>query len=555
MRTTSWPWQYRLFSWVWSGSSGRKYRYHYWKYESSNWPRTLETHNCFRWCCNNGCLFIRVIISGSRRFSWYYLSRDTVFHANTCQVQVLSLGEAYDALAIFDFIRKKYQIASICNIWHIPKEIIAHCFQQIDASYNIYYSSSSMRIMNVLGDFGYGQNKQGPSQVMGGNDHVPGLLCSKPFKAMDNFRRRQRESWPKEDTLSKIIRLPGVLVPTGNKGSLYRDIEWRESYSLPEFMLSQDMPAWVKIAHRAVKYTLKSQQRNIDQGDICTRSKFSIKNPLLWIVEKIANYLFNHFLLLDYELPYAELEGRSMISSYHIKTILMWELEINYRSHRQNSCPFQLMRNMLQRLDTCLNEGKIPNYFNPDCNLLENVAMEHIISTKNNINRILQDPLKSLVLCPQNPEKVYGHVKPDELLCNLKELFMDTTKNNFHQRADYMQSTLHALDKFRYSKYKTLCRLDDIPHESAALVSMLDLFREKCKAMCRLAIVPSEKMATNHLVDTFWGQIDKDLCRWSIIQQEAMLSSVDRCDIICLDNMFIQLMKNVWQALANTMTC
>ena len=394
--------------------------------------------------------------------------------------------DGYRLLEVFR--RNLPRVYSVLMFWSIPSDSIYLCFWPLppDSPDSQQYYLSSEEIITALGDFGHAQNKEGPSQTIAGDDYVPGLLCNGRFKNMDDFLHRSRGSWPKRDTLDKIACLWGLLVPTGKKGSDFRYYEWRYSYSLPEILIARDMPPWVKIAYRTVKYTLKSLKLKTiaDQDDESELPNFNMKTPLLWASEKIADHLFNSLLHLPDELQYAAVGGRSKISSYHIKTVLMWELEQNYGDH--NECPFELVQSILHRLYDCLNKGKLKNYFNCDCNLLEGVAPEEVALTKENIKKILKDPLKFILFCPLNPREVYGETNPDDLSYFLNELLLIKQGEQFLKCANKLSLILRKLDTFRNEKYQAMCdkgKTNDIqravyPKDRAPLLKLDELLTE-----------------------------------------------------------------------------
>ena len=329
-----------------------------------------------------------------------------------------------DSYRVLEALRRNMpRVYNVLMIWDIPRDNIHECFQEQESGQ--YYMSSDKKIISALGDFGHPQNKEGPSQTIDDDDHVPGLLCDRRFANIDEFLDRRRGSWPERDTLGKMARLPGLLVPIGKKTSPSFDIEWRHSYSFHELLLSRDMPYWVKIAYRTVKYTLKSLKDNV-----------------------VADQKFN------LQLPDADIEGRSKISSYHIKTVLMWELENNHGNH--NECPFELVQRIFLRLDKCLSKGRLDNYFDRHCNLLERVEKREIAFTKENTKKILNDPLTYILHCPLNPAEVYGETHPDVLSCFLKELHQISEEDWCPKRGKDLLPILRKLDNFRYEKYKVM---------------------------------------------------------------------------------------------------
>ena len=119
------------------------------------------------------------------------------------------------------------------------------------------------------------------------------------------------------------------------------------------------------------------------------------------------------------------------------------------------SIPFGLVQSILIRLYDCLNKGKLKNYFNCDCNLLEGVAPEEVALTKENIKKILKDPLTFILRWPLNHREVYGETSPKDLSYFLNELHL-IKEEQFLMRANGLSPILRKLDKFRNEKYQAM---------------------------------------------------------------------------------------------------
>ena len=180
---------------------------------------------------------------------------------------------------------------------------------------------------------------QGPSHVAFGGvyDLVPALICCQPLPCIMKYLSRERSAiWPTPKALAQIAATPGVLVPTGKKGSPTFPTEWRFSFSIQEICLSQKMPAWVKAGYRAFKYTIKhllhALRVTVDSTDeiiICRDP--SARQLLEWMLSQYKKYKArlqrtgsgDHQACDD---DMTEFDG-SRICSYHLKTVLLWALE------------------------------------------------------------------------------------------------------------------------------------------------------------------------------------------------------------------------------------
>ena len=229
---------------------------------------------------------------------------------------------------------------------------------------------SSSKVLSLLSDSQQPRLHQGPSQQVRDTDLVPALVCSAPFPCVTQYLTRQcHENWPKPEALTEIAALPGIIVPTGRKGSEERDLQWRYSFSPQELRLAQDMPTWVKSGYRAFKYTLKAILR-------------MSREPK----------------------PPSETDGRSTVCSFHMKTILLWTLEQPFVW--QQECPFRVMILLLFTLDSFLGWGKLPHYFNPDCDLFDAVSEEEVQFSRACIEGILRDPVASIISSPSKQREV-----------------------------------------------------------------------------------------------------------------------------------------------------
>ena len=246
------------------------------------------------------------------------------------------------------------------------------------------YFLSSAIVLNVLRDTNAGKTFKGPSQTSSDTDRVPALVCSAPFPWITEYVSRSRSSdWPSKDALEEIGILPGLLVPTGKKDSVDRDLQWRQSCSLLELRLADDMPVWVKAAFRAFKATMKYFKKRIRDNDsrgTVFGSRFITMVPRWCVFWKNENR--------------CETDA-SVVCSFHLKTVLLWQLEeVDTWRHM---CSFRLMIQLLVRLDRHLETGHLPHYFNIECDLLDNLHEEELLLTRRCVKVILSDPVDAMV--------------------------------------------------------------------------------------------------------------------------------------------------------------
>ena len=217
-------------------------------------------------------------------------------------------------------------------------------------------------VLMMLQDLRHGYVGHGPAntdRVRGRDtDHVLALICSAPFPCITQYLARPRTTqWPSLKALEEIAILPGLLVATGKRGSVDHDWQWRQSYSPQEVHLAQDMPDWVKVAFRALKATMNSVKKRIDEEGSDTETK--------------------------------------IVCSFYMKTGLLWLLEEADTWQDTNS--FRLMIQLLVRIDHHLETGNLPHYFNPACDLLDNVPEKVLELTKKCVKVILNDPVDAMI--------------------------------------------------------------------------------------------------------------------------------------------------------------
>ena len=243
---------------------------------------------------------------------------------------------------------------------------------------------------------------QGPSHTIFDLDLVPALICLQPFPCIEQYLMRERSTkWPTSQTLAQIAATPGVLVPTGKKGSPNYYFEWRFSFSVQEICLAWAMPKWVKAGYRAFKYTLKCYLRALrssedspdhDTVNLNSSLKHQIDNMMSGYVQYLIDLQQNS--VSHREKDDVEKETEGSVCSFHFKTILLWSLEDP--DTWNDNCPFRLMLRLLRTLEGHLVFGTLPHYFNVECNLFENVSMKDLALTRACVLEIMRDPVAAI---------------------------------------------------------------------------------------------------------------------------------------------------------------
>ena len=217
----------------------------------------------------------------------------------------------------------------------------------------------------------------GPARVQAGPaasmDQVFTLLCCSPLRCMDAYYHRQRSShWPSDRTMGRLRNARGTIVCAGHKLSPEQDqrLQFRFSFSCQELLLANDMPPWVKQGYVAFKRTLKAKLLHVRRDTVS--------------------------------------EGRSKMSSYHFKTVLLWALEDPEAWGKL--CPFRLMMLLLASLKSYLQlcPPVLSHYFIPQCNLLETTDIDDIRLTLRIIDDVQGDPVASIIKTRTSPGFLYS---------------------------------------------------------------------------------------------------------------------------------------------------
>ena len=257
-----------------------------------------------------------------------------------------------------------------------------------------------------------GDTISGPAAQSGTNDNVITLVCSGPHPAMhQEFAIRPRQ-WPPAALISALLKLPMLLVLVGHKLSPEFHLEARISWSHLELKLIQELPESVRQGYIACKYVLKRfLKARRDQNEAC--------------------------------------EGRSSVSSYHIKTTLLRYLEKTPQS--MITPPFGLFLDLLNELNEYIKMRNLPHYFLPQCNLLETVADDELCLARQAIQDILSDPLNALLTSPTAPQEIYGEVSPDYLVSAFGKVSSHPT---CEQSWNDLSKLLARVDERRRERYR-----------------------------------------------------------------------------------------------------
>ena len=262
-----------------------------------------------------------------------------------------------------------------------------------------------------------GLDISGPAGQSGGGmyEAIPALVCSATHPDMAwRYVHRPRQGWPSQEQLELIKQLPLLLVLIGHKHSDEFLLQARLSWSHSEMTLIISLPLNIKQIYIALKYAFKS-------------------------------------LIKTFRGPNIDGDGRSLVGSYHLKTVFLRHLEERPRAMTGSQLDF--MSGILYDFDGYLNAGKLPQYFLPDCNLLATVGPEERHIARNVIKHILNNPLRAILTCPTRPQDIYGEVSPDDLVAAFQQVSSLSPPICARSREDLLW-LLRRLDGRRQQRYQ-----------------------------------------------------------------------------------------------------
>ena len=282
---------------------------------------------------------------------------------------------------------------------------------------NTYHT---VRCMKESVSYTHGHSVAGPAAQDGTFDTVNTLVCSAAHPDLHHeFRSRTRGPWPTANMINFLLQLPMLLVLVGNKLSTEFNLQARMSWSHFEYKLIKELPESVRqgfiACKNVMKRFLKAHRGQNKDGD-----------------------------------------GRSHIGSYHIKSVFLHFLE--KRPPSLITSPFELFLDLLTDLDVYLQEGNLPHYFIPQCNLLETVGDGERHLVRRVIKEILSDPLNALLTSPTRPQQIYGEVSPDHLVVAFQKVSSHPTCEE--SRKD-LSELLARVDQRRRERFRQQRVSDD----------------------------------------------------------------------------------------------
>lgn len=202
---------------------------------------------------------------------------------------------------------------------------------------------------------------------------IPAISCPWPKEA-NEWIFRQRESradpltkqliqWPSLEMINKITNFGCHVIPQGYAPKLgtnpQRELEW--------------------------KIVFPEAERYLESRLTPTQSKV---------------YLMTKTLLKTFVEPNLE-RGVNMFTTEHIRSHLFWQCEHNYTAWPEDHLGETLIR-FLTSLLHCIKVHRLPDYFMPKRNLLENIPEKLLVDLHKRIYRIIESPVPFAMIAVRN---------------------------------------------------------------------------------------------------------------------------------------------------------
>ena len=197
----------------------------------------------------------------------------------------------------------------------------------------VYIPSTHYRNI-TMASIGQNVEAHGPAMLMSQGtlefDIAHCLSCTSQPTAVQNWMIRcNKSNWPDSVVLEQCISLGCQLAPVGAKESPHEDLEWRISFVLMEKTILQSLSHSQFMCYGLLKVYLKE-------------------------------------VLGSFE------EINDLVSSYFMKTVLLWEIQTNREHNVGADSLLPLFRKCLKRLSRYVKDKNCPNFFIPENNMFEN---------------------------------------------------------------------------------------------------------------------------------------------------------------------------------------
>ena len=183
-------------------------------------------------------------------------------------------------------------------------------------------------------------------------DNVQAIRCAHmPHSFKTWIRRHQDTDWPTKQIMEEIVRSDIFLVPVGMHDTDQRSLQWRVSFNIPEKILIQNFT--------------------------------TVQHQIYVLLKMIKTEII-------------EPQCQKSITSYIVKTLMLWAVEQIPAQMWSNRNLIDLLFHVLNLLYRCIKCGFCPMYFIPECNILHGRVTK---TTQMIICEILSSLLSDRISC------------------------------------------------------------------------------------------------------------------------------------------------------------
>ena len=179
----------------------------------------------------------------------------------------------------------------------LSKDIQNYCVQQKDKTILLTNTISELELEEFYRKEGFELIKQGPSRTWSKDfDNVTAFPCEKTPAAIEEWIEKKRLCrWPTEEMLKEAEQLECFVVPRGYPGHENQIVQWMISPNLIERMLMFSLNI-VQLKTYVVLKLIKTCLFHKNVSDNIT--SFHIKTALLWTIERLPFHIWTNKNLL-----------------------------------------------------------------------------------------------------------------------------------------------------------------------------------------------------------------------------------------------------------------
>ena len=181
-----------------------------------------------------------------------------------------------------------------------------------------------------------------------------------PYIANEWIYRKRKYSWPSSHVISLSKAVGYHLVPVGDYNTNLTQFQWRISFVLQECLLVRSFSYFqmqVYALMKMIKTEVLSAYKSQDTGD-------------------------------------------SLITSYHIKTLMFWTIECTPKYMWCENNLILCIQICMMFLKRCVKSNFTPHYFMPQCNLFKKHVLNDLSNVIIHLSNYAKNPLSEIVAIP-----------------------------------------------------------------------------------------------------------------------------------------------------------